>query len=107
MSLRTRLGLALATSNRLIRITPQYVDGSFDVLLTQSGDAIITQSGLFVVRQRGQEDAFGISLITQSGDSIITQNNLFIVLDPQQYELVTQEGVTITTQDGRTLQVGF
>ena len=107
MSLRVSLGLALAGRKRLIIGAPQYVDDSFDVLLTQSGDAIITQSGLFIVRQRIQEDVYGSNLITQSGDSIITQNNLFIVLDSEQYELVTQDGVTVITQDGRTLQVGF
>ena len=107
MSLRVSLGLALASRKRLIISAPQYLEDSFDILLTQSGDAIITQSGLFIVRQRIQEDVFGINLITQSVDSIITQNNLFIVLDSEQYELVTQDGVTVITQDGRTLQVGF
>ena len=106
MSLRVSLGLALASRKRLIIGTPQYVDDSFDVLLTQSGDAIITQSGLFIVRQRIQEDVYGINLITQSGDFVVTQNNLFIVLDPAQYDLITQDGVVIITQDGRTIQVG-
>ena len=77
MSLITRLKLSITAINRFLQRAPQSQGDGFDVLLTQTGDAIITQSGIFIVRQT------------------------------LQYDVLTEDGFIILTQDNRTLQVGF
>lgn len=77
MSLLTSLILSITAINRKLRTSPQPQGEGFDVLLTQSDDAIIAQDGRFIVRQTVQ------------------------------YELQTQDGLLVETQDGRQLVVGF
>jgi hypothetical protein len=77
MSLITNLILSITAINRKLRPAPQPQGEGFDVLLTQSDDAIIAQDGRFIVRQT--------------------------VL----YELETQDGLLLLTQDGKQLVVGF
>lgn len=77
MSLITSLKLAITAINRRLGVAPQPQGDGFDVLLTQSEDAIIAQDGRFIVRQT--------------------------VL----YELETQDGLTLLTQDDRVLVAGF
>lgn len=77
MSLLTNLVLSITAINRKLRPAPQPQGEGFDVLLTQSEDAIIAQDGRFIVRQTIQ------------------------------YELQTQDGLVLLTQDGEQLVVGF
>jgi hypothetical protein len=77
MSLLTNLILSITAINRKLRASPQPQGEGFDVLLTQSDDAIIAQDGRFIVRQT--------------------------VL----YELQTQDGLVLLTQDNSPLVVGF
>lgn len=77
MSLITGLILSITALNRKLRTSPQPQGEGFDVLLTQSDDAIIAQDGRFIVRQT--------------------------VL----YELQTQDGLMMLTQDDRPIVVGF
>ena len=77
MSLLTSLNLAITAINRRLGIAPQPQGEGFDVLLTQSEDAIIAQDGRFIVRQT------------------------------LQYELQTQDGLVMLTQDDRPIVVGF
>ncbi len=77
MSLLTNLVLSITAINRKLRPAPQPQGEGFDVLLTQNEDAIIAQDGRFIVRQTVQ------------------------------YELQTQDGLTLLTQDDRPLVVGF
>jgi len=69
MSLRTRLDLSITALNRIQLELPQNEGDGFDVLLTQSEDAIITQNDIYIVRQTLQYD-----LLSQSGFIIVTQN---------------------------------
>jgi len=69
MSLRTRLDLSITALNRTQLELPQNEGDGFDVLLTQSEDAIITQNDIYIVRQTLQYD-----LLSQSGFIIVTQN---------------------------------
>ena len=77
MSLITSLILSITALNRKLRPAPQPQGEGFDVLLTQSDDAIIAQDGRFIVRQ---------TLL---------------------YELQTQDGLVLLTQDDKPIVVGF
>jgi len=77
MSLLTRLRLSVSAINRVLVLAPQLQTDGFDVLLTSSGDAILTQSGIFIVRH------------------------------PEQYDIILSGGITLNSQDGRTLQARF
>lgn len=77
MSLRTLLKLAITALNRTNLESPQNWGDGFDVLLTQSEDAIITQNEIYIVRQT------------------------------LQYELLSQDGFTIVTQNEQVIQAGF
>lgn len=77
MSLITGLILSITALNRKLRTAPQPQGEGFDVLLTQDDNAIIAQDGRFIVRQTVQ------------------------------YELQTQDGLTLLTQDDDQIVVGF
>jgi hypothetical protein len=77
MSLITRLRLAITALDSGSRITPQNFGDGFDVLLTQDDHAIISQ------------------------------DDRFIVIQTLQYELMTQAGFVLTTQDDRVIQAGY
>lgn len=76
MSLYTSLRLALSTMNRVRAKTPQPVEQVFDFLLTQAEDFIITQDNL----------------------NIIVPHVLLY------YDLLTQDDLTITTQDDKIIE---
>lgn len=78
MSLHTSLRLAISTMSRVREKTPQPLEGVFDFLLTQGGDFIITQD----YRQ------IAISLVQT------------VVL----YDIVTEDGFGIITQDDRIIE---
>lgn len=77
MSLITRLRLAITALYNLKQTTPQNFGEGFDVLLTQDDNAIITQ------------------------------DERFIVIQTLQYELMTQAGFVLTTQDDRVILAGY
>lgn len=77
MSLITRLKLAITALYNLKPSTPQNFGEGFDVLLTQDENAIIAQ------------------------------DERFIVIQTLQYELLTQAGFVLTTQDERVIQAGY
>jgi hypothetical protein len=77
MSLITRLRLAITALDNLNQTTPQNFGEGFDVLLTQDDNAIITQ------------------------------DERFIVIQTLQYELMTQAGFVLTTQDDSVIQAGY
>jgi len=77
MSLITRLKLRITALTDKLADAPQNFGEGFDVLLTQDEHAIITQ------------------------------NEKFIVIQTLQYDLLTQSGFAITTQDDRVIRVGY
>ena len=46
-------------------------------------------------------------LITQDERPIITQNEIHITIQQVSYDLHTQSGLALITQDGRIIKVGF
>jgi hypothetical protein len=77
MRLSTSLLVSSGATNSKSFIVPQPQGTGFDLLLTQDDSAILTQDGRLLVRQT--------------------------VL----YELETQQGLTLLSQDGRKIIVGF